>query len=303
MQKMYIEQVKLLLRVLPEFNRYTCLALKGGTAINLFVRNMPRLSVDLDLAYLPIADRQSSLQEITEFSETIGDVLTQKIPNSHIGFRKTNENYVYQILVQHELAAIKIDINHVIRGTLFPSRPLELCAQAQDELGFYCETNILSFYDLYAGKICAALDRQHPRDFFDIKLLLDNEGLEDDLIEALVVYLISHNRPIHELLAPNFHSFKDAFEREFDGMAFNKIGYTDLFDTANEMLASIHKKLTDRHREFLLSFKDLKPKWELLTISHIQNLPAVKWKMLNLKRLPFEKHKSQLALLEKALNH
>jgi len=260
------------------------------------------LSVDLDFTYVPIADRKASLQEINDVSEQIAKVLGQRIANAHIGLRKTGEGFVYQLLVQHDLAAIKIDINHIIRGTVFPCQIAELCSQAQKEFGFYCETNVLSFYDLYAGKICAALDRQHPRDFFDIKFLLDNEGLEDNLVEAFVVYLISHNRPIHELLEPNLHSFEEVFTREFEGMAFDKVSYADLLDTAHQLLAGIHQKLTARHREFLLSFKNLEPKWELLTEKHISSLPAVKWKLLNLKRLPNEKRKVQLALLEKALN-
>ncbi len=53
----YDAQVRLLIRCLPEIGRYPCFALKGGTAINLFVRDLPRLSVDVDLTYLPLKPR------------------------------------------------------------------------------------------------------------------------------------------------------------------------------------------------------------------------------------------------------
>ena len=61
--KSYELQVRLLLEVLPIISRYPQFALKGGTAINLFVRNFPRLSVDIDLAYLPIASRSESVAD------------------------------------------------------------------------------------------------------------------------------------------------------------------------------------------------------------------------------------------------
>ena len=60
----YVAQVRLLLSVLPDIAREPVFALKGGTAINLFYRDMPRLSVDIDLTYLPVADRQSSLEDM-----------------------------------------------------------------------------------------------------------------------------------------------------------------------------------------------------------------------------------------------
>jgi predicted nucleotidyltransferase component of viral defense system len=301
MEKIYIDQVRLLLRVLPEFQSHKSFALKGGTAINLFIRNLPRLSVDLDFSYIPIADRKTSLEEINLVAQTVAKELERKIPNSHLGLRKTAEGYIYQILIQQNLAAVKVDINHIIRGTVFPCQQLELCAQAQQEFGVFCEANVLSFDDLYAGKICAALDRQHPRDFFDIKHMLDGEGLTENLVEAFVVYLISHNRPMHELLNPHLHSFEEVFENEFHGMAFQEISYAELIESAKKLVTELHKKLTAKHREFLISFKRLEPKWELLRESHIAQLPAVKWKILNLKRLPNEKRQQQLALLEGVL--
>jgi predicted nucleotidyltransferase component of viral defense system len=60
----YRRQVALLVRALPLVAVETCFALKGGTAINLFVRDMPRLSVDIDLTYVPVGDRKTSLKEI-----------------------------------------------------------------------------------------------------------------------------------------------------------------------------------------------------------------------------------------------
>lgn len=63
-QEIYKNQVSLLLEVLPVLNEFKCFALKGGTAINLFIHDMPRLSVDIDLTYLPIESRDVFLSNI-----------------------------------------------------------------------------------------------------------------------------------------------------------------------------------------------------------------------------------------------
>lgn len=60
----YTDQVSLLVRAIPEIAHEEMFALKGGTAINLFIRDLPRLSVDIDLVYLPIADRATSLASV-----------------------------------------------------------------------------------------------------------------------------------------------------------------------------------------------------------------------------------------------
>ncbi len=73
----YINQVGLLLKVLPIINKQSCFALKGGTAINLFIRNMPRLSVDIDLAYIPIEPREIFLTNITTELKTLANNLKE----------------------------------------------------------------------------------------------------------------------------------------------------------------------------------------------------------------------------------
>lgn len=60
----FYKQVELLLKILPDVMKEDYFALKGGTAINMFLRNMPRLSVDIDLCYIPIEDRQTTLANI-----------------------------------------------------------------------------------------------------------------------------------------------------------------------------------------------------------------------------------------------
>ena len=108
--------------------------------------------------------------------------------------------------------------NLVLRGSVYSPIQAKLCKKAENEFELSVSTKVLSTADIYGGKICAALDRQHPRDFFDLKLLLENEGLTDEIRRAFVVYLASHDRPMHELLKPKWKDIKAVFEKEFKGM-------------------------------------------------------------------------------------
>jgi len=78
----YRRQVALLIKTLPLVAAETAFALKGGTAINLFVRDMPRLSVDIDLTYVPVADRESSLKEIDAAIRRIGKEIERGVPGA-----------------------------------------------------------------------------------------------------------------------------------------------------------------------------------------------------------------------------
>ena len=75
----YLDQVDLLMRVIPEIAPEADFALKGGTAINLFVRDLPRLSVDIDLVYLPVADRETSLAAVRDGLERIAQRLETRL--------------------------------------------------------------------------------------------------------------------------------------------------------------------------------------------------------------------------------
>ncbi len=82
-------------------------------------------------------------------------------------------------------------------------------------MGFSMPNIKLQFQKRVKDEICAALDRQHPRDLFDVKLLLDNEGITDKIRTAFIVYLISHNRPMNELLNPTFQDISHQYTSEF----------------------------------------------------------------------------------------
>jgi hypothetical protein len=173
-------------------------------------------------------------------------------------------------------------------------------AAVEDQFGF-AEIQVASFADLYAGKLVAALDRQHPRDLFDVRDLLANEGIGEDLRKAFVVYILSHNRPMAEVLAPTLRDIRQEFERGFEGMTEKPVTLDDLVRAREDMIAELVGKMPDEHRRFLASFKRGRPNWELLNIPHVQKLPAVQWRLQNLAKMDPKKREQLINNLLKAL--
>ena len=195
---------------------------------------------------------------------------------------------------------IKVELSPVLRGTVYEPKLMEVRAAVEDEFG-YVEVPVVALADLYAGKICAALDRQHPRDLFDVKWLLENEGLTDEIRKALLVYLSSHNRPMAELLKPQFKDISAIYAGEFANMAETDVPLEELEAVRERLVALIHQGLTENEKAFLLSFKNREPDWPLLELSGVSELPAIKWKQINLAKMPDEKHKQALEKLKEVL--
>lgn len=281
----YRRQVGLLIQTIPHVADEDCFALKGGTAINLFIRNMPRLSVDIDLTYLPIADRPTSLAGIDSALKRIAESIRQSDSSIHISdSAPSTQSEINKLVVRaRDRTQIKIEVTPVLRGCVYDPQIMAVSANVEDEFGF-AETNVLSFEDLYAGKIMAALDRQHPRDLFDVHLLLENEGLSDDLRAALIVYMISHDHSPHSLLDPVLRDITQDFEQNFVGMADENVVLDSLLDARDKLIASVTGGMPDHHQEFLVSFYTRNPDWQLLGLEGVSELPAVKWRELNLDR-------------------
>lgn len=299
-QSHYYRQVQLLLQIIPFVAQHDCFALKGGTAINLFVRDFPRLSVDIDLVFLPMMDRQEALQTIKDNLNTLAVNITEQIVHTRVTSSFQDKADALRLLVERDGVQIKIELSPVLRGTVYEPQIISVCEAVEDEFGF-AEIAVVSFEDLYAGKICAALDRQHPRDLFDIKQLLDNEGITDRLRKALLVYIISHPRPITELLKPHFKDISNIYEGEFRNMAEHDLPLADLANAREQLVNIINNELTQEERKFLLSFKSHEPDWSLLGLPNIDKLPAVRWKLQNIGKMSPQKHADAYHQLKKRL--
>ncbi|MEW6631704.1 MAG: nucleotidyl transferase AbiEii/AbiGii toxin family protein [Pseudomonadota bacterium] len=296
----YYGQVRLLTRILPLVAAERSFALKGGTAINLFIRDLPRLSVDIDLVYLPMDDRDTALRNVAEALARIADAVIAAMPGTEIIRSFEHQADALRLFVSQGDDRIKIELSPVLRGSVLPEELREVSPAVEQQFG-YVEMQLLSIPDLYAGKICAALDRQHPRDLFDVKLLFENEGLTPDLVRTFLVYLISHNRTMAELLQPTRKDIAGIYEGEFVRMSQTEVSLDDLLAVRERLIGDLNRALTGDQRKFLLSFKAGRPDWDLLGIDGAGKLPAVRWKLHNLERMPRERHRRAYDNLERVL--
>lgn len=299
--EIYRRQAALLIRVLPVVAQETCFALKGGTAINLFVRNMPRLSVDIDLTYLPVRPRADSLADIDAAMKRIARQVEKAIRGSQVTQAAPQpEGTVTKLFVQTDGARIKIEVTPVLRGCVHDPQKRSVSQMVEDIFGF-AEALIVSFPDLYGGKIVAALDRQHPRDLFDVRELLAAEGIDDQLRRAFIVYLLSHNRPMAEVLASPQKDISREFSRGFQGMTESPISLDELLGAREALIKVIVSEMPEAHRRFLLSFERGEPDWSLLGVPGVADFPAVQWRRQNLDKLSREARARLVSQLEKTL--
>ena len=295
MKEAFLRQAGLILRILPLIHQEQVFALKGGTAINFFVRDLPRLSVDIDLVYLPVTERTEALEDIRQRLHGIAEKIRRMFPTAVI--QESGLKLIFRV----DEATVKVEPNQVLRGSVHPAEVKELVPEAQNVFEVSVDMRTLSVAELYGGKMCAALDRQHPRDLFDIKLLLDHEGLTEEIRKAFVVYLIGHNRPMSELLDPRFSDMSHAFENEFIGMTRIPCEYEDLVETRARLVKLIHSSLTGEEKQFIASIQEGNPHWDLLGLSDIGRLPAVRWKLLNVAKMSSTKKKQEVQKLRSYL--
>lgn len=284
MNQVYLDTARLLTQVAPFIFADDTFALKGGSAINLFIRDMPRLSVDLDLVFLDHRlPREQALARINEAIRQSAERLTARGFQTHtLAAPDAGET---KLLVRRGGIELKIEVNYVMRGTVHPVRSAVLTPKARDVLLADLEIPVVSLEDVYGGKLVAAMDRQHPRDLFDVMQLFEHEGISHGIRRAFVVYLASHNRPIHELLFPPLRDIGQQYERNFKGMTAEPVALDQLLAARERMVHELQSGLDADERRFLLSLVANQPEWSLLGFEHLQQLPGIRWKLRNLEQL------------------
>jgi len=296
----YSNQVDLLLRILPVISRENDFAVHGGSAINLFHNNMPRLSVDIDLTYLPIGTRDNDLAQIKALLFDLRTNLLRAIPRLVVRDPK-EEAGEFKLFCSLEGTEVKIEVNTINRGVLCESELYPLCKNAQEKFNQFCEVRVVPKGQLYGGKIVAALDRQHPRDLFDIKVMKNAIGYTQDIWEGFFFCLLSSKRPFHEILRPSLLDHRSTLSSQFSGMA-NEVFTYDMYELTREwLIKAVNLNLSYEAREFLISFTGGFPEWGRFNYSRF---PGIQWKLLNIRKLKQEnpiKHESQLLELKKIL--
>lgn len=284
MNQTYLDTARLLTQVAPLIFVDSTFALKGGTAINLFIRDMPRLSVDLDLVFTDHSlPRDEALARINEAIRQSAERLKTRGFQTHV--LATVDAGETKLLVRRAGIEVKVEVNFVMRGTVYPVSTMAMTPMARDTLLADLEIPVVSLEDVYGGKLVAAMDRQHPRDLFDVMQLFAHEGITAGIRRAFVVYLASHNRPVHEVLFPSLHDVSQEYERNFKGMTTEPVELAALLAARERMVQQLQGGLDTDERRFLLSLVAGRPEWPLLGIAHAEHLPGLRWKLHNLAQL------------------
>jgi predicted nucleotidyltransferase component of viral defense system len=294
----YHKQVALLISVIPEIALEPRFALHGGTAINLFDRDMPRLSVDIDLTYVPIEGRDVSFKNISEALIKIKSSIEKRLQGSRVEHKME----MHKLLVSHNDAMIKIEVSQIVRGVLGPLTQKILCEKAQEKFDTFCSINLVPNGQLYGGKVCAAMDRQHPRDIFDVKQLLQNQGFTKEIKEGFLFRLLSADRSIQDVLFPNLQDQRLAMTNQFAGMSEEQFSYDEYEYVRETMVNTVQASITEEDKLFILSYKNCIPDW---SIYNFEAYPSINWKLQNLEIIKTTnplKHAALYDSLKKKLN-
>lgn len=290
-----LEKVCRLIEVLKYINTNPilrdALALKGGTAINLTIFNLPRLSVDIDLDYLKnnskeemLAERNYISSNITKYMEANGYQLSPKSKTPH-----SLDSYVFSYVNAAGMKDnIKIEVNYSLRAHILPTEKRKI-----NTLGFFDEVSVhsLAALEIFGSKIVALLTRAAARDLYDINSMIVS-GLFDEsqwlmLKKCAVFYsAIANERPLLRFELDKIDSFTNQKiktdllpvirrEEHFDLQSVQKRVKDFLSD-------SLH--LEERDIDFLRTFARKEYRPDLLfdnreIIKCIQNHPMVLWKI------------------------
>ena len=279
MKDRYRKQVALLIRIMPSVYKIKEFAVHGGTAINLFHRNLLRYSVDIDVTYIPIENRQQSLASINQKLLEVKKNIEKTIP----GVVVKHKPDVWKLLCTLGDATVKIEVNATKRGIIGDVVELPLCEKARNEFSMGCKARTVSFSQLYGGKITAALSRQHPRDLFDCKYM-ELQSF-DDVKNGFMLCLLGSDKPIIESLQPHDIDQTEALENQFQGMTETPFGYEDYLESRTALLSLVNGGLTITDKEFLLSFEQGEPDWNKCCAGDLSQYPSVQWKLLNIGKL------------------
>lgn len=187
-----LEKVWMLVRLLNMMAAHPFMgprvALKGGTALNLFVFDIPRLSVDIDINYVGAVDRATMTTERPKLDTALEQVASRlglavkRAPGGHAG-GKWRLSYTSAL---GRPAILEVDVNYMLRVPLWDPTPRE----SREFLGERArQILVLDNHELAAGKLAALLARGASRDLFDARQLLAEDTFDTDKLRlAFVVY-------------------------------------------------------------------------------------------------------------------
>ena len=297
-----LEKVWMLVRLLNLMAAHPFLgprvALKGGTALNLFVFDLPRLSVDIDLNYIGAADRETMVAERPKVDAALAQVVSRlgltvkRAPGEHAG-GKWRLSYTSAL---GRPAIIEIDVNYMFRIPLWNATPRDSREFLGDRARHFC---VLDPHELAAGKLAALLARGASRDLFDARELLASDAFDADKLRiAFVVYgginRVDWRTVSAEAVTVTVDDVKaqllPMLRQDIRPAAADLTRWTaTLIDETRALLRAV-LPLTEAEGRFLERLNgEGAVEASLLTADHglqerIQNNPGLQWKALNVKK-------------------
>ena len=198
---------------------------------------------------------------------------------------------------------IKIEVNGTKRGIIGNTEKIQLCEKAKEEFGMTCFANIVSWSQLFGGKIAAALSRQHPRDLFDCRDITSDDF--NAVKEGVMLCLLGSDKPIIESLQPNPIDQRDALANQFEGMTDEPVNYDHYQNSRTNLIEVVNNGFTDGDKEFLISFEEGNPDWSKCCAGDLSKYPSIRWKLMNIAKLKSKnpaKHKEGIDKLVSYFN-
>jgi Nucleotidyl transferase AbiEii toxin, Type IV TA system len=144
-----------------------------------------------------------------------------------------------KLLVRRGAVEVKIEVNFVTCGTIHPVRAAPFTPKASEVLLADLEVPLVSLEDLYGGKLATKMDRQ----------LFEHEGITPGFRQAFVVYLASHNRPVHEVLFPTMRDIAQEYDGTFRGITAEPVALEDLLKAREQMMTELQRGLNSAERK------------------------------------------------------
>lgn len=265
------------------------LLLKGGTAINLTVFKLPRLSVDIDLDFVPNLSREETIAERQRLTEILKRYMAEQgyslSPASRFSHSLDAFHYNY-INAAGNRDMIKIEINYSLRTHVFPAEDRVFVT---DAFGEPIKVSMVAAMEIFAAKTNALISRAAARDLYDFCNMVDMKlflGEEDMFRKSIIFYATVSAKEVNKRFDTS----------AIDSLVFSKIksdlfpvlAVKDKFDVegkkrqAKEYIESL-MKLTEEEKEYMERFmaKDYKPELlfkDAVILERIYNHPMALWK-------------------------
>ncbi len=270
-------------------------ALKGGTALNLYGLNMPRLSLDVDLVFLPEvkAEEASWLQGEALFQ--FQKLIEQRLPDAEVMSRLDSAQNINALVVRLRRIETAVELVPTTRGHLYPLEKKNLCALGRIYWHHPLPAQLVSWAEVCAGKFMARLERQKARDLMDCDNILKLGPIDDQIRLAFLVEILGRGMPTVRMNSQNlvetiWFPLSPADLWTGEPRPVDRVDWSSLtrlvakpmlrseLDSVQDVLRQeLLVKMPAYHKDFLLMWVRGTPHWSLLDYPRLEDRPILQY--------------------------